>query len=112
MITLLTIALLMQAGNPAPAPLPSAAYCAAAFGLTYDMLKQKSGDPAMTQGFADDFAALRQIVIDKEGSDGAADSAISVERTKLMAETAKHAADETIDLKPCYRVKALGRGGE
>lgn len=109
---MLTMILLVQSAAPAPAPLPSAAYCAAAFGLTLDTLKQKSGDPAMTQGFADDFASLRQIVIAKEGSEGAADAAIALERTRLAGEVARHGPDETIDLKPCYRVKALGRGGE
>ncbi|MBB5686238.1 hypothetical protein [Sphingobium boeckii] len=102
----------MQSGSPPPAPLPSAAYCAAAFALTYDILKQKSGDPVMTQGFADDVAALRLIAIEKEGSEPAADAAIAVERTRLNADMAKRAPEDVIDLKPCYRVKALGRGGE
>ena len=110
----LPLALLLQVAPPpvlAPvlAPLPSARSCAALFGRTFDMLRARSGDPAMTQGFADDAAALRRIVIAQEtGGDAAkADAAIATERTRLES-----APEETLDLKPCYRVKALGRGGE
>lgn len=102
--------LLLQAAPPSlPPPLPSARQCAALFGLTYDTLKAKSGDPAMTQGFAEDAAALRRIVIEQEagGDASKADAAIAAERTRLEA-----APDEALDLKLCYRVKALGRGGE
>ena len=107
----LPLALLLQVTPPPvlPPPLPSARHCAAVFGRTYDTLKAKSGDPAMTQGFAEDMEALRRIVIAQEagGDTGKADAAIAAERTRLEA-----APDETLDLKPCYRVKALGRGGE
>ena len=107
----LPFALLLQVAPPPLPPLPSARQCAALFGLTYDTLKAKSGDPAMTQGFADDAAALRRIVIAQEaGGDAAkADAVIAAERTRLSAEV--RGSDEAPDLKPCYRVKALGRGG-
>ena len=106
----LPLALLLQVTPPpVQAPLPSARYCAALFGRTSDMLSARSGDPAMTQGFVDDTATLRRIVIAQEtsGDAGRADAAIAAERTRLEA-----APDEALDLKLCYRVKALGRGGE
>jgi len=105
------VLLLQPVSPPALPPLPSARQCAALFAMTYDTLRQKSGDPAMTAGFGEDAAALRRIVIDQEaGGDAAkADGAIAAERSRLVE---AGTAIETIDLKPCYRVKALGRGGE
>ncbi|RJF90380.1 hypothetical protein D3876_09000 [Sphingomonas cavernae] len=102
-----------------PAPLPSAVRCAALFSLTHETLSGKSGDPAMTAGFAEDAAALRRIVIAGEApapdAEARADAAIAIEKKALVAEQAKRTArgDETTeDLNPCYRVKALGPRGE
>lgn len=102
-----------------PAPLPSAVYCAALFSLTHEALSQKSGDPAMTAGFAEDAATLRRIVIAGEGTapdaEARADAAIAVEKKALRAEQEAHKAkgdEATEDLSPCYRVKALGPRGE
>jgi len=100
------------------AALPGAAHCAALFAFTYDNLKGKSGDPAMTRGFAEDAAALRAIVIAQakgENAEAAADRAIAAERLLVEAGAQQRQAkgDETpVDLKPCYRVKALGPRGE
>jgi len=91
------------AQNSSTAELPSATRCAAVFAITTDELKRKSGDPAMIAGFADDAAALRRIVVSqRRGDEAAADTAISDER-KAMGESAA-----SVDLKLCYRVKALG----
>ncbi|MCJ8159458.1 hypothetical protein [Sphingomonas sp. LaA6.9] len=104
-----------EAMADAPAPLPSAVHCAALFSLTHDTLSRKSGDPAMTAGFAEDAAALRRIVIAAEApasdAEARADAAIAAAKKALIAEQAARAArgDETPqDLNPCYRVKALG----
>lgn len=72
----------------------------------------------MTKGFADDAAALRTLVIAQtksENAEAAADRAIAAERALVeTAEQQRQAkGDETpADLKPCYRVKALGPRGE
>jgi 2-keto-4-pentenoate hydratase len=103
-----TAALLLLAGQDAPAAsaLPSAARCTALFAITLEQLKQKSGDPAMTAGFVEDTAALRAIVIAEQRAapdpQAAADAEIAAERRAVRE------APEDFDLKPCYRVKALG----
>lgn len=107
-----------EAGAPPP-PLPSAVHCAALFALTLEELSQKSGDPEMTKGFAEDAAALRKIVIagvpTGPNAEATADAAIAVEKKVLAVEAATRKAkgdDSAVDLKPCYRVKALGPRGE
>jgi len=104
----LSAALLLAFGQetPAASALPSAARCTALFQLTLDQLKQKSGDPAMTAAFVEDTAALRAIVVAEQRTapdpQAAADAAIASERRAVRE------APESFDLKPCYRVKALG----
>jgi hypothetical protein len=110
MFSKLMTGLMLLAAQDAPAAsaLPSAAHCAALFGITLDQLRQKSGDPAMTAAFTQDTVALRAIVVAELGDAGAtepeatADAAINAERRAIRAP----AGD--FDLKPCYRVKALG----
>lgn len=104
----LSAALLLALGQDAPASsaLPSAARCTALFEITLEQLKQKSGDRAMTAGFAADAAALRAIVVAEQRAvadpSAAADAEISAERRAVRE------LPEDFDLKPCYRVKALG----
>jgi hypothetical protein len=99
-----TFIFLVSAAQIAPtSELPSAARCTALFAITLDQLRQKSGDPAMTKAFEDDTAALRNIVIaERKGVHAAADAAIAAERRAIKEPPA------SFDLKPCYRVKALG----
>lgn len=99
-------------------PLPSAVHCAALFSLTHEALVQKSGDRAMTEGFAADAAALRRIVVAAEGpvadAEARADAAITVEKKVLAGQLAARRAkgdDSGDDLSACYRVKALGPRG-
>lgn len=103
-------------GEGAPLPLPSPVYCAALFSITLEELENKSGDADMTRGFREDAAALRQIVVAQMGGargQVAADAAIGKEKTRLKAEMqARKPDDPVIDLKSCYRVKALGPRGE
>lgn len=60
----------------------------------------------MTKAFEEDTAALRNIVIaERKGAEAAADAAIAAERRAIKEPAA------SFDLKPCYRVKALGAIG-
>lgn len=106
----------LSQGTAAPAPLPSAVRCTAMFAITLEALERKSGDPAMTKAFREDTAALRRIVITETRQADAevvADSAISREIAVLHGEMHARNVDETsLDLKSCYRVKALGPRGE
>lgn len=119
MLLLLDAAMNAQEAVPVPAPLPSAVRCAALFAVTVDDLRQKSGDAEMTAGFVEDAAALRRIAIAEAGdgpnAEAVADTAIAAEKKTVLAEAEARRArrdDTPVDLKPCYRVKALGpRGG-
>ena len=86
------------------------------FAITLEALERKSGDPAMTKAFREDTAALRRIVIAEmrqADAEVVADSAISREIAALHGEMHARNVDETsLDLKSCYRVKALGPRGE
>jgi len=95
-----------QEAPPATSALPSAARCAALFAITLDQLKQKSGDPAMTAAFAQDTAALRAIVVAEQRA--AADPAAAADALIAAERRAVREPPENFDLKPCYRVKALG----
>lgn len=100
--------LLLAFGQDAPAAsaLPSAARCTALFEITLEQLKQKSGDRAMTAGFVADTAALRAIVIAEQRA--AADPAAAADAEIAAERRAVRELPEDFDLKPCYRVKALG----
>lgn len=109
----------VQEDVPVPPPLPSAVHCAALFAVTVDGLSHKSGDPEMTAAFVDDAAALRRIVIagvrEWLNAEAVADAAITAEKKVVIAEAEARRVkgdDTPVDLKPCYRVKALGPRGE
>lgn len=109
MTSWLSAALLMLAfGQDAPvtSALPSAARCTALFSITLDQLKRKSGDRAMTAAFTQDTAALRAIVVAEQHA--AADPAAAAEALIAAERRAVREPPESFDLKPCYRVKALG----
>lgn len=91
---------------PRSGVLPSAAYCTAAFDVTFEQLSAKSGDPEMTRAFREDAKILRTITIAEAQSEAIADAAIAAARRDIGKK--RHSTGETPDLAPCYRVKALG----
>ena len=103
---LFLLLLLGAQGDPVPKDLPSAARCTALFGSMLDQLRQKSGDPTMTKAFEEDIVALRNIVVAERRNapdpQAAAEAVIAAERRTIQGPA------EGMDLKPCYRVKALG----